>query len=242
MRKIILVALVLAMGATFNSAEAQRLESRADSLNYCFGMAQSQGLLRFLEQFRQDVYGNDSTSTDGFSIDLFMKGFNDGVNKNHQLMTAEQANAVLPGLINTVKAETTLRLYGYNKEAGEKFLAENAKKKGVKVLPSGVQYKVLQKGTGAIPADTCRVKVNYEGHTIDGKEFDSSYKRGKPAEFGCKQVIKGWTEALTHMPVGSIWEVYIPQELAYGEHKQGKDILPFSMLIFKIELLEIVNK
>ena len=242
MRRIIMVALVLAMGATFHSAKAQRLESRADSLNYCFGMAQSQGLLRFLEQFRQDVYGNDSTNTDGFSIDLFMKGFNDGVNNNHQLMTYEQANAVLPELINTVKAETTLRQYGYNKEAGEKFLAENAKKKGVKVLPRGVQYKVLQKGTGAIPADTCRVKVNYEGHTIDGKEFDSSYKRGKPAEFGCKQVIKGWTEVLTHMPVGSIWEVYIPQELAYGEHKQGNDILPFSMLIFKIELLEIVNK
>lgn len=238
----IMVALALVAGASFHPADAQQLKSRVDSLNYSFGMVQSQGLMRFLDQFRQEVFGNDSTNTEGLNVELFMQGFNDGMVHKTDVMTVETANRVLPELINIVKAETTLRQYGYNKEAGEKFLAENAKKKGVKVLPSGVQYKILTKGTGPVPADTCRVKVHYEGHTIDGKEFDSSYKRGKPAEFGCKQVIKGWTEALTHMPVGSVWEVYIPQELAYGEHKQGNDILPFSMLIFKIELLEIVNK
>jgi FKBP-type peptidyl-prolyl cis-trans isomerase FklB len=104
-----------------------------------------------------------------------------------------------------------------------------------------VQYKVLTAGKGAIPTASQKVKVNYEGRTVDGTVFDSSYKRGKPTDFRCDQVIKGWTDALTHMPVGSTWEVYIPQQLAYGERGAGNDIKPFSMLIFKIELLEIVD-
>lgn len=124
------------------------------------------------------------------------------------------------------------------KEEGEKFLAENAKKEGVKVLPSGVQYKVIKEGSGKIPADSSTVKVHYEGKLLDGTVFDSSYKRGQPAEMRCNQVIKGWTDALVHMPAGSIWEVYIPQELAYAERATGQ-IKPFSMLTFKIELLEV---
>ena len=101
---------------------------------------------------------------------------------------------------------------------------------------SGVQYKVIKEGNGPMPKDTSMVKVNYEGRTIEGKVFDSSYKRGEPLELRANQVIKGWTDALVHMPVGSVWEVYIPQELAYGEREQG-DIKPFSALIFKIELI-----
>ena len=132
--------------------------------------------------------------------------------------------------------------FGPNKKAGEDFLAKNAKAEGVQVLPSGVQYKVLKEGTGAVPSDTSLVKVNYEGKTLEGKVFDSSYQRNQPANFRANQVIKGWTEALTHMPAGSVWEVYIPQELAYGERQQGSDIKPFSMLIFKIELLEVDPK
>ena len=112
----------------------------------------------------------------------------------------------------------------------------------MKTLESGVQYKVIKEGTGVIPKDTSRVKVHYEGRTLDGKVFDSSYKRGQPTDFRANQVIKGWTEALVHMPAGSIWEVYIPQELAYGERQQGADIKPFSMLIFKIELIEVDPK
>ena len=115
-----------------------------------------------------------------------------------------------------------------------------AKEKGVKVLPSGVQYKILQEGKGAIPADSSTVKVHYEGRLIDGTVFDSSYKRNEPAVFGCKQVIKGWTEILTKMPVGSKWEVYIPQEMGYGAREAGK-IPPFSALIFTVELLDIVK-
>jgi FKBP-type peptidyl-prolyl cis-trans isomerase FklB len=145
-------------------------------------------------------------------------------------------------MMRAIKAKNLEKEFGGNKKEGEKFLADNAKKEGVKVLPSGVQYKVLKEGTGAVPADTSRVKVHYEGKTLDGKVFDSSYKRGQPADFRANQVIKGWTDALTHMPAGSTWEVYIPQELAYGERQQGADIKPFSMLIFKIELLEVNPK
>ena len=109
----------------------------------------------------------------------------------------------------------------------------------MKTLPSGVQYKVIKEGNGVIPTDSSVVKVNYEGRLIDGTVFDSSYKRGEPATFPVRSVIKGWTEILCHMPAGSEWEVYIPQELAYGEREQGKDIKPFSALIFKLELLEV---
>ena len=127
-----------------------------------------------------------------------------------------------------------------HKEAGEKFLAENAKKAGIVTLPSGLQYEVLNEGTGRKPKATDQVRCHYEGTLIDGTVFDSSYKRNQPATFACNQVIKGWTEALTMMPVGSKWELYIPQELAYGDRESGK-IPPFSMLIFTVELLEIVK-
>ena len=131
--------------------------------------------------------------------------------------------------------------YGPNKQAGEKFLAANKKKPGVVTLPSGLQYKVIKEGNGPMPKDTSLVKVNYEGKTIDGKVFDSSYKRGDAVTLRANQVIKGWTEALVRMPVGSVWEVYIPQELAYGEREQAQ-IKPFSALIFKIELVSLGAK
>ncbi len=131
-------------------------------------------------------------------------------------------------------------LYGANRRLGEQWLAENKKKEGVITLPSGLQYKVLVKGEGEIPTRTQRVKVNYEGRLIDGTEFDSSYKRNQPSTFRADQVIKGWTEALCKMPVGSKWELYIPQELAYGDRDSGK-IKPYSALIFTVELLEIVK-
>ena len=157
-------------------------------------------------------------------------------------MTVDSAQAVAQEMMRVIKAKNMEKEFGPNKKAGEEFLAKNAKAEGVKVLDGGVQYKVIKEGTGALPKDTSLVKVHYEGKTLDGKVFDSSYKRGEPANFRANQVIKGWTEALVHMPAGSIWEVYIPQELAYGERQQGADIKPFSMLIFKIELLEVDGK
>ena len=186
-----------------------------------------------------EVYGNDSTKT--ISLKNFMAGFISGTTGKKALMTADSAQNVAQRLIQSIKAKELEKTYGDNKAAGEKFLAENAKKEGVKTLPSGVQYKVLKEGTGAIPADTSLVKVNYEGRLINDSIFDSSYKRGEPTTFRANQVIKGWTEALCHMPAGSVWEVYIPQDLAYGEREQNV-IKPFSALIFKIELLEVNGK
>ena len=124
------------------------------------------------------------------------------------------------------------------KAEGEKFLAENKKKEGVVTLPSGLQYKILVAGKGQIPSDTTKVKVNYKGTLIDGTVFDSSYDRKEPTTFRANQVIKGWTEALTKMPVGSKWELYVPYELGYGSREAGK-IKPFSTLIFEVELLSI---
>lgn len=132
------------------------------------------------------------------------------------------------------------QLWGGNRKAGEEFLAANKLKEGVVTLPSGLQYKVLTQGNGEIPVATSRVKVHYEGHLIDGTEFDSSYKRNQPNTFAANQVIKGWTEALCLMPVGSKWELYIPYNLAYGDRDQGK-IHPYSALIFTVELLGIEN-
>ena len=194
---------------------------------------------RMVKGINHEVFGDDSTKT--ISLKNFMAGFISGTTGKKGLMTVDSAQMVAQRLIQTVKAKEMEKTYGPNKEAGEKFLAENAKKEGVVTLPSGVQYKVLTEGKGAIPADTSLVKVNYEGRLIDGTVFDSSYKRGEATTFRANQVIKGWTEALCHMPAGSVWEVYIPQNLAYGEREQGT-IKPFSALVFKIELLEVNGK
>ena len=195
---------------------------------------------RMMKGINFQVFGDDSTKT--ISLKNFMAGFVAGTTGKKGLMTIDSAQVVAERLMRQIKAQEMEKTYGPNKKAGEKFLAENAKKEGVKTLPSGVQYKVVKEGHGAIPTDTSVVKVNYEGRLIDGTVFDSSYKRGEAATFPVKSVIKGWTEILCHMPAGSEWEVYIPQELAYGEREQGKDIKPFSALIFKLELLEVDPK
>ena len=191
---------------------------------------------QMIKGLNRELFGEDSTKT--VSMKNFLAGFIAGTTGKNQLMTIEQANEIAQAKLQAIKAREAEKQYGDNKAAGEKFLAENAKKEGVKVLPSGVQYKVIKEGSGEIPADSSTVVVNYEGKTIDGKVFDSSYDRKEPVTFPANRVIKGWTEALVHMPVGSIWEVYIPQELAYGERSTGQ-LKPFSALIFKIELISI---
>ena len=194
---------------------------------------------RMIKGINHEVFGEDSTKT--ISMKNFMAGFVAGTTGKGALMTVDSAQNVAQTLMQAIKAREMEKTYGPNKEAGEKFLAANAKKDGVKTLPSGVQYKVIKEGTGAIPADTSLVKVHYEGRLLNDSIFDSSYKRGEPINLRCNQTIKGWTDAMVHMPAGSIWEVYIPQDLAYGEREQGI-IKPFSMLIFKIELLEVNPK
>ena len=178
------------------------------------------------------------------SIDLlnkerFIKGFRDAIAGNASF-TSDSAQALASKQLdyyNSVKMEAK---YGKNRIEGEEFLKANAKKDSIVTTKSGLQYKILTVGTGAVPTATQKVKVNYEGRLIDGTVFDSSYKRNQPATFACNQVIKGWTEALTMMPVGSKWQLFIPQELAYGAREAGK-IPPFSMLIFDVELIEIVE-
>ena len=194
---------------------------------------------QIMKGINREVFGDDSTKT--ISLKNFMAGFISGTTGKNGLMTMDSAQVIGQRLIQSIKAKELVKTYGPNKEAGEKFLAANAKKEGVKTLPSGVQYKVIKEGTGAIPSDTSLVKCHYEGRLLNDTIFDSSYKRGEPITLRCNQVIKGWTEVMTHMPAGSIWEVYIPQELAYGEREQG-DIKPFSTLIFKIELIEVNPK
>ena len=195
---------------------------------------------QMMKGINHELFGNDSTKT--ISLKNFMAGFISGTTGKGGLMTVDSAQQVAQEMMRKIKAKNLEKEFGANKKEGEDFLAKNAKEEGVKVLPSGVQYKVIKEGTGAMPKDTSLVKVHYEGRTLDGKVFDSSYKRGNPTDFRANQVIKGWTDALVHMPAGSIWEVYIPQELAYGERQQGADIKPFSVLIFKIELLEVDSK
>ena len=195
---------------------------------------------QWVEGFTRQIFGNDSTQT--LSRENMLAGFVAGVAKTKGAMTQEEAQQYMNTQIDAIKEKAIAEKYADNKAAGEKFLAENKEKEGVVTLPSGLQYKIITAGKGEIPADTCRVKVNYRGTLIDGTEFDSSYKRKEPATFRANQVIKGWTEALTMMPVGSKWELYIPSELAYGSRGTGGDIKPFSTLIFEVELLEIVKE
>ena len=191
---------------------------------------------RMIKGINSEIFGDDSTKT--ISLKNFMAGFVTGATGKKGLMTLDQAQRVAQFKAMEIKTKNMEKTYGANKAAGEKFLKANAKKAGVKTLPSGLQYKVITEGKGALPKDTSLVEVNYEGRTIDGKVFDSSYKRGKAAEMRANQVIKGMTEALVRMPVGSVWEIYIPQNLAYGEREAG-EIKPFSTLIFKLELVNI---
>jgi len=174
-------------------------------------------------------------------IDSFVEGLKDGLAKE-SLLSDEEIQGVLKAITEELRARSAQKREAAadtNKKAGEDFLAENAKKDGVVTTASGLQYKVVTEGQGRIPTATDMVTVHYRGTLIDGTEFDSSYKRGAPAKFGVNGVIKGWTEALQLMKVGSKWQLFIPSELAYGARGTGSNIGPNSTLIFDVELLEI---
>ena len=191
------------------------------------------------EGINKQLFGNDSTQS--LSKDNFLAGFFAAL-KNNSTVSLEEAREYTNTHAEAIKAKALEAKYGENKAAGIKFLEENKTKEGVVTTESGLQYKVIKAGKGETPSKTSTVKVNYKGTLIDGTEFDSSYKRNAPASFRADQVIAGWTEALTMMPVGSKWELYIPQELAYGSRETGGQIKPFSTLIFEVELLEIEKK
>ena len=194
--------------------------------------------LKMTTGINNSIFGGDEEQK--VSRQNLIAGLVAGIKGDTTLMNPEKVMPQIDMMAKTIHDKVMSKKYKENKEAGEKFLAENGKKEGVKTLPSGLQYKVIKEGNGAIPADSMKVKVNYEGKTIDGEVFDSSYKRGEALEMMIRQNIPGFAEALTHMPVGSTWEVYIPAELAYGEREMGQ-IKPYSTLIFKIELLDIVK-
>ena len=188
---------------------------------------------QMVKGYNFELFGDDSTKT--ISLRNMLAGLISGVTGRGGKMTVKEADSIAQALMASIKSAR----FEPNKKAGEEYLAENAKKEGVKVTESGLQYKVLKEGNGTVPADTSTVLVNYEGRLIDGTVFDSSSKYGdKPAQFRVNQVIKGWTEALTMMPAGSEWEIYIPQELAYGA-QGSRGIDPLSALIFKVELVEV---
>ena len=181
-------------------------------------------------------------SPDSIVAPLLHKGFIAALEGDSTIFTYDVAEKFFSQKRAADKLAKDERLYGPNREAGEKFLKENAKNDSVIVLPSGLQYKVLVKGDGEVPLENQTVQVNYEGRLIDGTVFDASSKHDtKPSEFKPTQVIKGWTEALTMMPVGSKWQLFIPYYLAYGEKSAGK-IQPYSALIFDVELVGIVKK
>ena len=183
-------------------------------------------------------YGEDSTKH--VSLKNMVAGFIAGV-RGKAVMDYKTAFNEANRLSNTLKETTLMKSFGPNKKAGEDFIAKMKATAGVKELPGGTLYKVIKEGNGPIPTSTSRVQVSYEGRLVDGKVFDSSYKNnnGKPVEINVNQVIPGWTSALTHMPVGSVWELYIPQDQAYGTRDVGQIIKPFSALVFKLELVSI---
>lgn len=193
----------------------------------------------------------DSFKAQSIDIDpvILLKGLNDGIMDAKQQMTEDEMKKILEDLQKTLMAKQQAQaakqqeqakvVAEKNKKDGEVFLAANKKKAGVITMPSGLQYKILTAGKGKSPKATDNVTVNYKGTLIDGTEFDSSYKRGKPATFPLNQVIPGWTEAVQLMKEGAKWELYVPSNLAYGERGAGANIGGNATLIFEVELLSI---
>ena len=192
-----------------------------DKISYAIGLSMGQNLL-----------GSGVTSLEYADL---AAGIKDVLEKNQPQISYQEAQQVLGKFFS----ELEQKIAGEAKAAGEAFLAENAKREGVKVTESGLQYEVLDGTIGQKPKATDKVRVHYEGTLIDGTVFDSSYKRGESITFGLNQVIKGWTEGLQLMSVGSKYKLYIPYQLAYGERGAGANIPPYAALIFTVELLGI---
>jgi len=207
--------------------ETPALKDQKDKVSYSIGMEIGKNLKR--------------QSLD-LNTDLFLKGIKDAFSGEKALMTDEEIAQTMTAFQKEMLAkqqEAAKKLGEKNKQEGEAFLAENKKKEGVITLPSGLQYKVIHAGTDKKPKATDTVKVHYKGSLIDGKEFDSSYRRGEPVSFPVNGVIPGWTEALQLMGEGAKWQVFIPSNLAYGERGAGREIGPNATLTFEIELISI---
>jgi len=228
MKKLISVALILSLfGGAVLAQKKEPPKTQKEKVSYSIGINIGKNM-----------------KMQGLDIDqgFFTQGLKDGLNNAKTAMSDKDMEATMKTFSQemTTKMQAKQKSDGEkNSKAGEAFLAANKKKDGVITLPSGLQYKILKAGTGAKPTASQTVTCNYRGTLIDGTEFDSSYKRGEPAEFPVGQVIKGWVEALQLMPVGSKWQLFIPSDLAYGPNGQGPVIGPNAVLIFDIELLSI---
>lgn len=210
--------------------DASVLKTDRDKASYAIGMNMGESLHRA----SVDVDAN-----------IVARGLKDVLAGGKTLLTDDEAKAAMTALQAEVRKKQEDKMQvagGANKQAGDAFLAANKSKEGVVTLPSGLQYKILTAGTGPKPTISDSVICNYRGTLLNGTEFDSSYKRGQPTTFPVGRVIKGWTEALQLMPVGSKWQLFIPSDLAYGANGAGGDIGPNATLIFEVELIAIQGK
>jgi FKBP-type peptidyl-prolyl cis-trans isomerase FklB len=176
----------------------------------------------------------------GLEIEAVLSGLADSLNRVEMTITEEDMEAAFEQVRERIKVQHAASGEGLSAE-GETFLADNAKREGITVTASGMQYEILNTGDGAVPTTSSTVRTHYHGTLIDGTVFDSSYERGEPAEFPVNGVIAGWTEALQMMAVGSKWRLFLPHELAYGERGAGGAIGPYAALVFDVELLDILD-
>lgn len=222
----VICATIAFAGAAF-AEDAPKITGEKEKLSYSIGM---------------DIGGNLKRQSIDVDAEFLAKGFKDSYGGGKTLLTEDEARQAITAFQKAMmakQAEAMHKLAEKNKADGEKFLAENAKKEGVKTLPSGLQYKEITPGTGKSPKKTDTVTTHYRGTLIDGTEFDSSYKRGQPATFQVSGVIPGWTEALQLMKEGAKWQLFVPSNLAYGERGAGREIGPNATLIFEVELLSV---
>lgn len=224
---VVTMLLFAASAAAEGTPQEKELKEKKDRISYSIGMDIGRNLKR--QPFEVDP-------------ELLARGIRDSFSGGKPLLTEEEQKQTLADLQKELMAnqqEEVRKMMEKNKKDGEEFLAANGKQEGVVTLPSGLQYKVLKKGTGPSPKPTDTVETNYRGTLLDGTEFDSSYRRGQTATFPVNGVIEGWKEALQKMKVGDKWQLFVPSNLAYGERGAGRDIGPNQALIFEVELLGI---
>ncbi len=227
MKKNLLVIFSLVIAVSV--AGQVKLENQIDSVSYCLGA---------------DIGANlKKSGAEKINTDLFVQAMKDAFAESELLIDEQKRMEVIRDYFQSLQEEQRKlqsEKFEKNLEEGIAFLEKNKKNEGVKVTESGLQYVVLKEGSGETPTAESRVKTHYKGMLIDGTVFDSSYGRGEPLEFSVQGVIKGWTEALLMMKTGAKWKIFIPSELAYGDRGAGGTIPPHSVLVFEIELLEIV--
>lgn len=227
MTRALALCAAIGLAAAAVAAEHKPLETLEAKVSYCLGLNLGRGLAR------------ENVEVD---LDIVLRGIRDGLSGAEPALTDAQVQETMAALQKQIRAKATQRvktLAEKNKAEGEAFLAANGNKQGVTTTDSGLQYQILKPGTGATPKATDTVSVHYRGTLLDGTEFDSSHKRGQPAEFPVNGVIRGWTEALQLMKVGARWKLFVPSALAYREQGAGRRIGPNATLVFEVELLSI---